>query len=250
MADEPTGTPATDGGEQAGTPVADDGKTAGETLEQKVARLEAAHAQSLAEKSNLERLKRENEELQARLAQSTPPTTTPAPNTPEAFVAAKQQEIRELENYLAQYPNDVVAKAALSNAQINVGLIVERVQQARQGEATKKVKQDIAGESADDALKRRAEELYNQGFAADAKSALLMARGESYEQQEQKRREADAIAAAKNVTRPNTSGGGGSVSDTSTRTIEMSPEEYTRKVAAGDWKLIQQARDGKVTFKR
>lgn len=251
MADEPnTGTPAQDDGDRAGTPGADGGKADGaeETLEQKVARLEAAHQQSLAEKSNLERLKRENEELQARLA-ATPPTTTPAPNTPEAFLSAKQRQIRELETYVQQYPNDPVAASALSDAQINFALLAERLQQSNQAQQVQRVKKDIAGEQADEALKRRAEELFQQGYAADAKSALMMARGEAFEQQEQKRKEADAIAAARATTRPNTGGGGGG-GDGAPKNETMTISEYTRRVNAGDRRLIRLASEGKVKFER
>ena len=74
VSDSLAGTTGQDGGEQPGTPVSADGNESQVDVAAIIAeneKLRAAQAQALAEKSNLERLKRENEELRSRTA--TPP---------------------------------------------------------------------------------------------------------------------------------------------------------------------------------
>jgi DNA repair exonuclease SbcCD ATPase subunit len=122
------GTTPPDGGEQPGTPEgagANASEPTLEALQAEVERLRAVQNQSLAEKSTLERYKRENEELRGRLSTTPPTGYGPPAGLDPGYVQqqALRKRMAELESAAAQGEPD---------SQLFVGLFRHNQQMQRQ----------------------------------------------------------------------------------------------------------------------
>jgi len=187
------GTTGQDGGDAqaTGTPAPAD-QNASETPDQELARLRAAHNQSVAEKETLERLKRENDALR-RSQQFGAPTTPPTNVDPRlAMQAQQQQEMAQLvqQTREAAAAGDPVARLSL--------MMGQELYASQQQTAAQTMVQLQLAQIPDSKLRGEVETELRTGRYADVEAARMAVRGRQFDTQqaalEQRQRELDEQA--------------------------------------------------------
>ena len=225
MTVDPKGGTATQPGGETSAPGTAAGQGANtendpEKLRAEVARLQAAQQQSLAEKSTLEQTKRDLEAAQQRLAEleagGTPPTAPARSANPFEILSTEIGQYRE---HLARNPDDLAVRRLLAQAENDYRgyqwqMILQR----------EKPKLDTAPE----AYRAKAIELFGTGRFASAEDAILAARGGALSDDDiakAKQATADAAAAAAAKDKPSTSTT--SASEPAAGIRKMTGSEYT-----------------------
>ena len=225
MAEDPKGGTTTEqGGEAKATGTAQGAGANAETEAQELARLRAAHAQSLAEKTGNEQTKAELDAARERIAQleasGTPPTPAPSANPFDSLAA----EIGQYQQIIAGDPTNLVAQRLLRQAEGDYRSL--QWQGVVQRESPKL-------EKAPEQFKAKAKELFGTGRYLTAEDAILAARGavlSDDEIEKARRKAADDAAAALAVKKPDTGGGSGTETAGTTRRRQMTGSEFAQRV--------------------